>query len=381
MAKKKDFRHDVRYVFRGETRYGVVSMDKPKVKVNVVIDDAVLPFRVEVKDDANVVDIESSWTKGERPVYDRMTGLLVSGGNEMDKWVNAQQVAAEKASKAAGKGVVKDKLFSIGVADGQATYVVTKVSGSKCDVEWRGFGNGDRYTDHFFGYGKKGVKVSDVARYIGREESMADLFASIDQRDRAVFTSRNVGDVVHYVDGYFKGNGKNKPWSKFVRYEVIEQDGEKVGKFVGICGDWPEHSLPHITSYGEPYIDYDLKHKLDNPIVTKLCASKVYETATGDTPDLKRSEFADPRTLPLIDLTMPAPTAEQLLCKRVNDAVQAAREALNKDEPGEYNSVRAMRRLANAYKAIRAELMNWTVDDLCNNSIKDQTLVEQASSK
>lgn len=381
--KKPEFRHDVRYVIRGETRYGVVAYDKSKKPGHIFVDDSILPFRAEVLDDDTVVDIESSFTKGEFPQYDPNSGLLIKGGNEKDKWENAAYVKAQALSKAAGKGVKVNKLFSIGVADGSATYIVVKVTGTKCDVEWRGFGNGDRYTDHFFGYGKKGVKVSDVAKYIGREEGMADFFQQIDDRDRAVFTGRNVGDVVHYVDGYFKGNGQHKAWSKFVRYEVVEIDGEKVGKFVGICGDWPAHALPHITDYGTPHMEYDLKHKLDNPIVRKLCASKVYETATGDTPDLKRSEFADPRKLPLIDLTMPEPTAEQLLCKRVNETLQAVRDATNgkDDRTDKFNSVIAMRRLAAAYKVIRAELMNWTVDDLSHNSIKDQTLVEQASSK
>lgn len=349
--KKPDFRHDVRYVFRGETRYGVVSMDKPKVKGNVIIEDSILPFRVEVADDANVVDIESSFAKGEFPVYDRMTGLLVKGGNDKDRWMNAEQIKAEAASKKAGKGVVKDKLFSIGVADGSATYVVTKVSGSKCDVEWRGFGNGDRYTDHFFGYGKKGVKVSDVARYIGREESMAAFFKKTDDRDRAVFTDRNVGDVVHYVEG------RAKDFPQFTRYEVVEIDGVKKGKLVGFCGKFPEWKLPHITSYGTPHMDHDFEYKLKNPIVEKLCASYVYETTTADTADLKRSDLPNPATLPLLDLTMPEPTAEQLECKRLNELLQAVRDAANgKDAKEEgFNSTIARKRLQAAYSLLAVE--------------------------
>lgn len=60
-------------------------------------------------------------------------------------------------------------LFSTYVADGQAWYVVTKVAGSSCDVEWRNFSI-DQYVDQILGYGgrfDRGIIEPLVSRRAG----------------------------------------------------------------------------------------------------------------------------------------------------------------------------------------------------------------------
>lgn len=44
-------------------------------------------------------------------------------------------------------------LFSMPVADGQASYIVTRINKTTTKIEWRGFGGGDRYTDRCLGWG------------------------------------------------------------------------------------------------------------------------------------------------------------------------------------------------------------------------------------
>lgn len=80
-----------------------------------------------------------------------------------------------RAERNKDDGVQVNDMFSIGVADGSAEYVVTAVNGNRCTVEWRGFWNADAYTDHHFGWGRKS-SLADVARYVDMKRGMAKIF-------------------------------------------------------------------------------------------------------------------------------------------------------------------------------------------------------------
>ena len=99
------------------------------------------------------------------------------GGDEIHVAVREAFKKAQEIDAALPDGVHVGSLFSIGVADGAAWYVVTKVSKKTCEVEWRGFGGGDRYTDHHFRWGGK-FPVADVARYVGRTRGLAKMFGT-----------------------------------------------------------------------------------------------------------------------------------------------------------------------------------------------------------
>ena len=71
--------------------------------------------------------------------------------NEFDEFVGEAYKKAVQAHKAAGEGLHKGKLLSIGVADGLAFYQITRINKKSCSIEWRGFGC-DRYVDRRWGY-------------------------------------------------------------------------------------------------------------------------------------------------------------------------------------------------------------------------------------
>ena len=155
MAKS---RYQVSYVFRGQDRFGIVSSAKPKVKGNLVIEDAVLPWAAEVPDDANVKDIPL--TK-DFPTYYRDTGKITKGGSPYDHFVNAAFVAATAASEAAGLASRSARCSPSAWRMARPTTSSRKVTKTKATIEWRGF-SGDRYMDHVFGWGKT-VSITDAA--------------------------------------------------------------------------------------------------------------------------------------------------------------------------------------------------------------------------
>jgi hypothetical protein len=76
-------------------------------------------------------------------------------------------------------------LFSIGVADGSANYVVTKVTKTKAHVDWVGIGADDYYDHHFGGGGV--FPINDVKRYcrVGRDKLFGSraVLKPLNQRD------------------------------------------------------------------------------------------------------------------------------------------------------------------------------------------------------
>jgi len=151
----------------GTVQYGIYrdrsfhSYDKSYKRIpkdSALVDDAILPVCHAIPETA---------------LTDVPFGM---GDGELEKHVNADYAKAKKISDAIKSGVQVGSLFSIGVADGSAYYVVTKVSSRSCDVEWRGYGGGDRYTDHYFGWGRKKVPLADVRRYVEGARFMSKLF-------------------------------------------------------------------------------------------------------------------------------------------------------------------------------------------------------------
>jgi len=123
-----------------------------------IMSDAILPVQ---------------WTAQESAIID----LPCEFDGEYDKYVEADYKKAQAVSDKL-KGIAVGKLFSIGVADGCAVYIVTKVNKNTCDVEWRGYGGSDRYIDHHYGWGRKGVAKSDIQRYVGMADFWKELKAT-----------------------------------------------------------------------------------------------------------------------------------------------------------------------------------------------------------
>ena len=154
-------RYQVKFKWNGKTLYGIVETYSDEAKAaakkgNLIINDAVLPVYYEVKDDKDVVDIDSEYP------------------SEVDKYVdNALREAIDLSNSL--EGVKVGKLFSIGVGDGYAWYIITidfsqnwycinKVNRKTCVVEWRGF-CADRWHDHHF-QGGGTFPISEIERYV-----------------------------------------------------------------------------------------------------------------------------------------------------------------------------------------------------------------------
>jgi len=143
----------------GETLYGIYinpEWDKKAYKGlskgMALVSDAILPT-VHCVPEEDLVDVPIS---------------LSLYRDEYQKYIDEAFKEAQKVSDKVGGKVAPGALFGIGVADGTAYYVVTRVwdRGRVCDVAWRGYGGGDRYTDHYFRWGRVRVPVSEIKRYV-----------------------------------------------------------------------------------------------------------------------------------------------------------------------------------------------------------------------
>lgn len=169
----EEMRYQVRFQRAGTIHYGIVrsygkEVEAAKARGLLIVEDAVLPVAYEVRE-ADVVDLEVK-LPGR---FDSATGLYVDL-SEYDTYVQEAWKAAKAVSDAVASGVCVGSMFTIGVGDGSAHYVVTKVNKKTCRVEWRGF-CADRWRDHHFGMGGS-FKLEDVARYVESDRAMARLF-------------------------------------------------------------------------------------------------------------------------------------------------------------------------------------------------------------
>jgi len=158
-------RYKVKFQWQGETKYGIVVDDyNDEVPEGyLLVEDGVTSQRYIVEDNKSVIDI-----------------LFSVGGSEYDKFVNTEFEKTLKISDGLPEGLVVGKLFSIGVADGKAWYLVTKVNKKTCHIEWRGFCS-DRYFDRHFGYGGK-FDIKEVSRCTGWDDTLKKMFSKKSSR-------------------------------------------------------------------------------------------------------------------------------------------------------------------------------------------------------
>lgn len=98
----------------------------------------------------------------------------------MNKWVEADYEEAKKlAAKNPGHQLCKNDMFSMGVADGSAHYLVTKVNKKTVDIEWRGWGGGDCYTDRILGWGGR-FSRDIIEPLVIQGKRMAEIWAKQD---------------------------------------------------------------------------------------------------------------------------------------------------------------------------------------------------------
>jgi hypothetical protein len=169
----------VKYPVNGSYTYGIASMygdskqfNKYAAQGKLVVEHAIYPQSAAVVE-SELIDIPLGRN------YPRMDELgYFFGKDEYDDYVALQQILHDIIDDRCGEGVVVGRGFSVGVGDGSAHYVVTKVARVNCTVEWRGF-CADRWVDRMFGYGGS-FRKSDVAIYcrgslFGKDQSALRL--------------------------------------------------------------------------------------------------------------------------------------------------------------------------------------------------------------
>jgi hypothetical protein len=150
----------------GNVRFGHARPDydelakKHLAKGELVVNDAVLPV-YDIVAESEITDIPFAFGH-----YDFQKDEYI-GGDELRQYV-AGEFKKAKATAAKVKGVVPGAMFSIGVADGLAFYVVLEVKGNRAKIEQRNFG-GDNYCDHHF-KGGGWFSVKSLEPYIRWQE-------------------------------------------------------------------------------------------------------------------------------------------------------------------------------------------------------------------
>jgi hypothetical protein len=343
-------RYRVKYPFRDEMRYGIVSPEgspeakKAKPSGMLLVADAVLPFTAEVSE-RDVVDIPLE--SRQLPRFNHQTQEW-EGGDEYDQFVRAEHKRHEEIDAALPPGVHVGRLFQIGVADGLAYYVVTQLNGRRVTVEWRGFCP-DRYTDHFFGWCRT-CALKDVEDYVNRQQAQKDFWRSLADKEEAFLQAQPVGTILHQYDSA----------SAFTRYEVVElENGKKGTKVIALVGDWNQRNLPTRDRLGEVHVPFAAKRVLDGEVLERLPHTTIWESPDFGWKDRKRSDHVieDPRGKPPLDLSVPPITDNEREAARLwklCDEIEEARRG--RGECGDVTDPKTPRAsLRRAYELLSAE--------------------------
>ena len=149
-----------RYAGEADWRFGTVYDTDAETRKAwkdgiLLVEDAVAPKRWEI------------------PISEcEIVALDICKDREFEEFVGRKYEAAVETARKS-KGLV-GKMFSEGVGDGNATYVVTEVKGSQAKIEWRGFCL-DRWVARPWGWGGWFPKKM-VAEEVRREDGMREIF-------------------------------------------------------------------------------------------------------------------------------------------------------------------------------------------------------------
>lgn len=189
------------------------------------------------------------------------------------------------------KRVKKGMQFRSTLADGLPLWEVKRSLGGAwlCEVVDEPYEiDGKVYSDDF-----AGTQQSFLSREILAANAYESLHKNLMNEHDRFYASLDEGDIVHYNNGF-----KN-----FVRCEVVFDADEQKNKLkpIALVGEWRDYDLPKRQANGEIYYGYNAQQIIDGstfePNVT--C---IYEAGN----------FAfDPRSLPPIDLSVPAMTEEE----------------------------------------------------------------------
>lgn len=128
------------------------------------------------------------------------------------------------------------------------------------------------------------------------------------------FASLKPGQIVHYCDGF----------SKFIRCEVVVEDGKNLCQPIALVGNFRPFDLPRRDALGNVYLDYHAKK-----IVNRTGAWQPNDSCVWESPTCSKSyKQVDPREMEAHDLSVPDMTPEQELDAKAEQLRQAMIEAL-----------------------------------------------------
>ena len=195
------------------------------------------------------------------------------------------------------KRVKKGMQFRAVLADSNALWVVKRSLGGAwlCEVVDEPYEyDGKVYEGDF-----TRTEKSFLSREILASVNYENIFKNIRNDHDRFYASLDEGDIVHYNNGF-----KN-----FVRCEVVFDADEQKNQLkpIALVGEWSNHDLPERRANGEIYNGYHAQKIIDGgtfePNVT--C---IFEAGTKGFVNNNRNH-GDPRSLPPIDLSVPAMTA------------------------------------------------------------------------
>lgn len=181
--------------------------------------------------------------------------------------------------------------FNDSYADTMLEFVVVAKEGKlyKCEAKDADYGNHVRY------YNRKQIlaKLEWAAMWDDVAKGRADFWAT-----------RKVGDILHYHNSF----------GKYIRGVVINDGGEMKLKPTAMVGSWDKYDLPSRKRTGEISYPYHADKILNGGPDAAWQPSDgcVYESPTFSGP-MGPEAGKDPRKMTPIDLTVPEPTASEMI--------------------------------------------------------------------
>ena len=197
------------------------------------------------------------------------------------------------------KRVKKGMQFRSTLADGNPLWVVKRSLGGAwlCEVVDEPYEiDGKVYESDY-----TGAEKSFLSREILAANAYEDIFKSISNDHDRFYASLDEGDIVHYNNGF-----KN-----FVRCEVVFDADEQKNQLqpIALVGEWSNHDLPKRRANGEIYNGYHAQKIIDGE-TTSYNVTCIFEAGTKGFVNNNRNH-GDPRSLPPVDLSVPAMTEEE----------------------------------------------------------------------
>jgi hypothetical protein len=159
-GQEEDDPYFVQFVRNGKLWYGIIDWNSKEgnkaLKAGYYrIKDAIIPAIFERKKDM----------------------ITVTNGESYYKFIEKDFEAAKKnAEKIPFVHTLKvGHIFGVGVGDGTAWYIVTKVKGELCEISWRGWCP-DRWISHLFGYGGE-FRTKDIKNMVRLQEFSNKLYS------------------------------------------------------------------------------------------------------------------------------------------------------------------------------------------------------------